>query len=66
MTTTGTAISPSTSKIRGRRRRRVTPRNQKELFDIDAPYESVTIPDYMTKIFPEQSTPGRYFGRRYR
>ena len=37
---------------------------KQELFDIDAPYESVKIPDYMTKIFPEQSAPGHYFGRR--
>jgi hypothetical protein len=39
---------------------------QKELYDLDAPYESVKIPDYMTKIFPKQGTPGQYFGRRYR
>ena len=32
-------------------------RKQKELFDIDAPYQSKKVPDYMTEIFPEQSTP---------
>lgn len=33
-------------------------RKQKELFDIDAPYQSKKDPEYMTEIFPEQSTPG--------